>query len=60
MLSLEGGQELRIHRDELGTAVREGEAYSLQIVPDREAALDREALARTLLNQILTDDDAGA
>ncbi len=55
VLVLENGQELNILKEELQDVV-EGEAYVIQIMPDKEATLEREALARTLLNQILQDE----
>lgn len=55
ILSLENGQELHILKEELGKAT-EGQAFTIQIMPDHEATLEKEALARTLLNQLLHDD----
>ena len=57
VLLLENGQELLILKDELGS-VKEGEVFSIQIQPDKEATLEKEELARTLLNQILNDEGA--
>lgn len=55
IISLENGQELAILREELGT-INEGEEVVVQIMPTAEAALEKAALARTLLNQILNDE----
>jgi len=54
VLQLENGQELTIAKEELGS-VQLGDRFSVRILPEQEALLDQEALARTLLNQILED-----
>ena len=51
VLVLDDGQELRFSREELGGT--QGEEFVLEALPATEAALRREDLARTLLNQIL-------
>ena len=53
-LLLENGQELYILKEELGAAAV-GDQYVIQILPEAEAALQRDDLAKTLLNQILSD-----
>ncbi|MEI6477470.1 MAG: hypothetical protein WCO52_00575 [bacterium] len=55
VLSLENGQELRLLRSELGDA-EVGGGFTVQILPEEEAGLERESLARTILNQIINDD----
>ena len=52
---LETGDEVHILKEELHKPV-EGMVYVFQILPDSEATQEKESLARTLLNQILTDD----
>lgn len=55
VLLLDTGDEVHILKDELRNP-KEGQVYVFQILPDDEATLEKEALARTLLNQILADD----
>ena len=57
VLVLENGQELLILKEELGDDLKEGDVYTIQILPEKEATLAKEALARTLLNQILNDEE---
>lgn len=57
ILTLENGQELKCLRDDLEPGVAEGKLYVVQILPEEEAKLSEEALARTLLNQLLSDGD---
>ena len=54
---LEDGQELRVAREIVNPTPEAGTAFALQLLPEQEAALDREALAKTLLNQLLRPDD---
>lgn len=56
VLILENNQELVLLKEDLGKA-KEGDVFSLQILPEKEATLKREQLARTLLNQILNDQE---
>jgi hypothetical protein len=55
ILILEHGQEFRVLKEELGE-VKEGDVFTIQIMPEREASLEKEELARVLLNQILQSD----
>lgn len=55
-LTLENGQELKCLREELEPGVVAGTQYVIQIIPEQEAQLSQDALARTLLNQLLSDD----
>lgn len=55
VLVLETGDEIHILKEDLGK-VSEGQVYTLQILPEKEATLEKEELARALLNQILIDD----
>lgn len=54
VLGLEDGQELFVQKDLLGE-VNLGDVFSVQIMPETEAALEREELSRTILNQLLND-----
>jgi len=54
VLQLENGQEIEVLKEELGNG-KEGDRFTLRILPEEEALLDQESLARTLLNQILDD-----
>ena len=54
ILLLDSGQELAILKEELPGS-KEGMVFVLTLLPDHEASLEKEALARTLLNQILAD-----
>ena len=56
VLALESGERLTVGREELEPTVEVGTAFVVQILPAAEAALDQQALARTLLNQILADE----
>ena len=60
ILVLENGQELRILKADLAESATKGSPFVVQIAPEEEANLEREALARTLLNQILADDSLPA
>jgi hypothetical protein len=53
VLSLEGGDQIRVPKEDLGEDAVEGAVFVLQLLPDREAGLERETLARSLLNQLL-------
>lgn len=57
VLSLENGQQLSCLREELEPGLVEGMQFVVQIIPEAEAKLEQEALARTLLNQLLSDDE---
>ena len=52
VLVMENGQKLLILKEELGAAA-EGASFVVQILPEPEAVLAKEELARELLNQIL-------
>lgn len=54
VLSLEDGQELFVQKDLLGE-VNLGDVFSVQIMPEAEAILERDELSRTILNQLLND-----
>ena len=54
VLKLENDQELRLLREDLEPAEL-GAAFQVQILPEAEAKLSQEELARTILNQILQD-----
>ena len=54
VLCLEDGQKLIIQKDLL-KEVSEGDVFSVQIMPEAEAVLEREELSRTILNQLLND-----
>ena len=56
ILALDGGQTLQLLRDELEPTAEPGTSFVLQILPESEAAMERDELARTLLNQILDDE----
>ena len=53
VLRLENDQTLLVAKEELGD-VAEGTAFSVSILPEAEAALEKESLSRVLLNQILS------
>jgi hypothetical protein len=55
ILLIDGGQELRLLRDDMGE-VQPGQTFVIQILPEAEAALERDELARTLLNQIINNE----
>lgn len=55
-LTLENGQELKCLREELEPGAAEGAVYVVQIMPQNEAELTQQQLARTLLNQLLKDE----
>lgn len=55
VLVLENAQEITLLKEELGKC-REGDVFSLQILPEKEATVKKEELARSLLNQILNDE----
>lgn len=56
ILALDGGQTLQLPREELEPTAEPGTPFVLQILPEREAAMDKDELARMLLNQILDDE----
>ena len=53
IFDLEDGQTLTVDRAELSPGVEVGDIFNLTIQPATEAKLEREELARTLLNEIL-------
>ena len=53
---LDGGATIAIPKDELSPGAQVGDAYTLTLIPVQQAALEREELARTLLNEILHND----
>lgn len=55
VLKLENGHELTLPKDDFAL-VPEGTVLVLEVLPEPEATLKKEDLARTLLNQILQDD----
>lgn len=57
ILGLENGDKIKILREELSPSLEIGAKYVLQILPEEEAALDREDLARVLLEQLLNLED---
>jgi len=57
VLTLDDGQTLQIPREELAPTAEPGTAFVLQVLPADEAALEKDELARTLLNQILEHDE---
>lgn len=54
ILRLENGQDLRLLREEVEPAAI-GTTFRIQVLPEVEAQLTQEELARVLLNQILRD-----
>lgn len=57
IFALENGEEFRILKEELHNP-QENQAYVVQILPQAEAVLERDALAKTLLNQILNEENS--
>ena len=57
ILTLEGGQTLELPHEDLEPTVSTGTAFTIQILPEAEAAMEKDELARTLLNQILEHDE---
>ena len=58
ILILETGQELSLSKEECGEHIP-GDLFSVQILPQQEAVLSQDELSRTLLNQLLHEDDQG-
>jgi hypothetical protein len=58
ILQLDSGDEISFPKDDLPRDTPIGAQFSLKLQPLHEAALEKEDLARTLLNQILADDQA--
>ena len=52
LLKLEDGQVLRLAREK-APSLADGEAVSLRILPETEASLERQALARAILNELI-------
>jgi hypothetical protein len=57
ILGLENGDKIKILREELSPSLEIGEKFVLQILPEAEAALEKEDLARVLLEQLLNLED---
>jgi len=53
---LENGQEITVYKDELAGTAKEGAEFTLQLIPKAEADLEKDELARAILNQILADE----
>ena len=56
VFALENGQELSIAKDDLAASYKEGDSFVVQVMPQSHADMQKEALARTLLNQLLQND----
>lgn len=56
VFELEDSQSLLVEKSELSPGAQVGDIFSLVIQPATEAKLEREELARTLLNEILHND----
>jgi hypothetical protein len=55
---LDDGQEVRIPKQDIEPASAIGTRYVFQVLPEAEAHLEQEALAKTLLNQIMSNHEA--
>ncbi len=55
IFELSDGQKLHFPKAELEPLPEEGSAFSLQLMPEKEAALSQNELAQTLLNQLLNN-----
>ena len=55
VLKLEDGQGIRLSRD-AAPSLAEGEKISLRVLPEAQDALDRQDLARSLLNELMKAD----
>lgn len=53
IFKLEDGQELLIPKGEAEPLAAIGTAYTIQVLPETEAKLSQDELAKTLLNQIM-------
>ena len=56
VLSLGDGQELKVPKEQLQPLPEIGSPMSLKISPESEANLDKNELAKTILNQLLGDE----
>ncbi len=54
VIELEDGQLITVPTQALN-GITVGDPYTCLVLPEAEAALDQAALARTLLNQLITD-----
>lgn len=57
ILVTQDGQELRVPKADLAPIPEMGTAYVLQVLPEQEALLEQEVLAKLLLNQIMRNDE---
>jgi hypothetical protein len=60
IFSLEDGKELAILKQNIEPLEEIGSNYVLTVLPEKEALLEQNQLAKSLLNQILTASDAQA
>lgn len=60
ILQLDSGEEIALSKEDFPRDTQVGAQFSLKLQPLHEAALEKEELARTLLNQILADDQTAS
>lgn len=58
VFQLDSGQEIALPKDDFSKDLPVGAVFMLKLLPEHEARLEQQELARTLLNQILADDSA--
>jgi hypothetical protein len=56
VLALSDNQELRIPKEQLQPLPAVGSEMTIKVAPSTEAMLEKEALAKTLLNQLLGNE----
>lgn len=56
VFNLADGQELKVTKELLNPLPAEGTEFILTLLPEAEAVLEQEKLAKVLLNQILKDE----
>lgn len=56
IITFEDGQELKVPKDDLQPVPVLDTEMAIQVMTETEAALERDALAKSLLNQLLHDE----
>lgn len=57
---LEDGQEVRVLKQDVEPISPLGTRYVFQLLPEAEAEMEKTELAKTILNQIMREDEAAA
>ncbi len=60
VFAFEDGQEVKIPKQDVEPISPLGTRYVFQLLPEREAEMEKTELAKTILNQIMREDEESA